>query len=164
MKLLCINLLVVEENAAKSYTGQTVGGKTLTPQDVSNWRISFTEQKKYKSVIATWHDSSRARLIEEKASNGKPTYSLRTSYPNAQTAKAAASAKLQKLNQDSTTLNLILRGDPELTAESKLYLAGFRPNIPEAWVITHAEHLLYTSGYRTIIEATPYFERGKHAN
>ena len=123
-------LLFVEESSAKSYTGQTIGGKTLTPQDVSNWRISFIEQKKYKSVIATWHDSGRAKLIEEKAGEGKPAYRLRTPYPNAQTARAAAAAKLQRLNQDATTLSITLRGDPELTAESKFCLSGFKQGIP----------------------------------
>jgi uncharacterized protein len=43
-------------------------------------------------------------------------------------------------------------------AEAKIYLSGFREGIPTEWIITRAEHVLDSSGYRTNIEATGDFK------
>jgi len=99
-----------------------------------------------------------AEPVEEKAGDGDPVHTMRGVYPNSGLAKAAAEAKLERLTRGTQTLNITLAGRPELVAESKIYLSGFRPGIPIDWVITRAEHTLDSSGYTTTIEASRDFK------
>ena len=151
-------LLFVPEGKAKSFTGQLIGGGTLSLDEISSWRVTFAERDQHNSVASYWHDPDKAEPIEEKAGNGDPVHTMRGVYPNSGLAKAAAEAKLERLTRGTQTLNITLAGRPELVAESKIYLSGFRPGIPSDWVITRAEHTLDSSGYTTTIEASRDFK------
>ena len=151
-------LLFVPEGKAKSFTGQLIGGGTLSLEEISSWRVTFAERDQHNSVASYWHDPDKAEPVEEKAGDGDPVHTMRGVYPNSGLAKAAAEAKLERLTRGTQTLNITLAGRPELVAESKIYLSGFRPGIPSDWVITRAEHTLDSSGYTTTIEASRDFK------
>jgi phage protein D len=151
-------LLFVPEGKAKSFTGQLIGGGTLSLDEISSWRVTFAERDQHNSVASYWHDPDKAEPVEEKAGDGDPVHTMRGVYPNSGLAKAAAEAKLERLTRGTQTLNITLAGRPELVAESKIYLSGFRPGIPSDWVITRAEHTLDSSGYTTTIEASRDFK------
>lgn len=135
-----------------------IGGGTLSLDEISSWRVTFAERDQHNSVASYWHDPDKAEPIEEKAGDGDPVHTMRGVYPNSGLAKAAAEAKLERLTRGTQTLNINLAGRPELVAESKIYLSGFRPGIPSDWVITRAEHTLDSSGYRTTIDASRDFK------
>lgn len=151
-------LLFVPEGKAKSFTGQLIGGSTLSLDEISSWRVTFAERDHQASVICYWHDPNKAEPIEEKAGDGDPVHTLRGVYPNSGLAKAAAQAKLERLTRGTQTLNITLAGRADLVAESTIYLSGFRSGIPSDWIITRAEHTLDSSGYRTTIDASRDFE------
>lgn len=151
-------LLFVPEEKAKSFTGQIIGGSTIDLKEVASWSITFAERDHQASVICYWHDPDKAEPIEEKAGDGDPIHTLRGVYPNSGLAKDAGQAKLERLTCGTQTLNITLSGRPELVAESKIYLSGFRSGIPSDWVITRAEHTLDSSGYTTTIEASRDFK------
>lgn len=151
-------LLFVPEGNAKSFTGQLIGGGTLSLDEISSWRVTSAECDQHNSVASYWHDPDKAEPVEEKAGDSDPVHTMRGVYPNSGLANAAAEAKLERLTRGTETLNITLAGRPELVAESKIYLSGFRPGIPNDWVITRAEHTLDSSGYTTTIEASRDFK------
>ncbi len=65
-------------------------------------------------------------------------------------AQNAASAKLNQLMSNAATLNITMPGKPELFAEAKINLSGFRKGVYGDWIINKAEHVVDNLGYRTI--------------
>ena len=118
--------------------------------------ISATKnsRNKYKSVIAYWQDSDKAKRTGERAGEGSPEFKLKGTFETKDKAKAAAGAKLKKLNRGTGKLDsLTLPGHPDIRSGKDLKLEGFRPDICGKWKITSASHKLGNGGYQTTIRA-----------
>ncbi|MFP3033349.1 MAG: phage late control D family protein, partial [Wolbachia sp.] len=139
---------------AKSVTGKTLSTITLTPADITSWRVRFNERNQYGSVIAYWYDYEKAETITEKVGDQEPSYILRDIYASSDLAQNAASAKLNQLMSNAETLNITMPGNPELFAEAKINLLGFRKGVYGKWIINRAEHVIDNLGYRTIVTGT----------
>jgi len=147
-------LLFVPRGEAKSATGKTLPALTLTPGDVSDYRVTLADRGRYQAVKANWHNTETGERIEVKVGEGKPVFTLRHTCPDAEQAKAAARGKLDALSRGTATLSLTLKpGNPQVAAESKLTLTGFRDGIDGDWTATQVDHELNDSGYSTRIQA-----------
>ncbi|WP_341810620.1 hypothetical protein [Wolbachia endosymbiont (group A) of Campoletis raptor] len=134
-------------------SGQPLSTITLTPRDITNWKVKFNERNQYGSVIAYWYDYEKAETITEKVGDQEPSYILRDIYASSDLAQSAASAKLNQLMSNAATLNVTMPGNPELFAEAKINLSGFRKGVYGKWIINRAEHVIDNLGYRTILTA-----------
>ena len=88
-----------------------------------------------------------------KIGQGEPVLRLKRYYQAPGVARAAAQAEYDSRVRRQATLSLSMPGRIDVLAEGRLELAGFRPGVSGAWIVTRAEHSLDDSGYRTDIEA-----------
>ena len=150
-------LLFVPRGEAKSATGKTLPDISIDPQQLSDYRVTLADRGRYQAVVAKWHNTDTGEHLEVKVGAGQPSYTLRHTCPDADTAIAAAKAKLEALNRGQSSARLTLTpGNPQMAAETKLTLSGFRDGIDGDWVATEVDHQLNNSGYTTrVLAETP---------
>ncbi|GHM58818.1 MAG: hypothetical protein sL5_10940 [Candidatus Mesenet longicola] len=145
-------IIFVSKGQSKSATGKTLEAIVITPQDVINWQACFTVRNRYNSVIAKWYDYKKGETISETAGIGSPSYVIQEVYSSSELALSAAQAKLKQLKRSTATLDITMPGDPQVFTEAKLNLAGFGKEINGEWVISRVEHILDSTGYKTMID------------
>ncbi|MCU7933745.1 MAG: hypothetical protein KZQ99_02555 [Candidatus Thiodiazotropha sp. (ex Dulcina madagascariensis)] len=141
-------LLFVKRGQAKSASGQLIPPVAITADQVSNYRFTFADRGKYKSVIAHWHNTATGEREPVSAGDGRPAYTLRGSYPDQPAASAAAAAKLASLQRGEGTGSITLPGDPRLAAEGIVTLSGFMDGVDGDWLASRVAHSL-TGTYST---------------
>lgn len=147
-------LMFVPKGEARSATGKAIPAVTISRNQTSEHRITMADRGRYKAVLAHWHNIATGRRTAVRVGEGKPVYILRHSYPDADTARAAAQGKRDALSRGLKTVSLTLKhGNPLLLAEVKLTLSGFRTGVDGDWVATQVDHELSDSGYHTRVEA-----------
>jgi len=147
-------LIFVPRGETKTATGKQLLDITINKTDVSNYRATLADRGKYQSVIAHWQATKTGIKTAVTIGKGTPAFTLRQNYPDSDTAKHAATAKLKTLNQGTDTISLTLnQGNPLLFAEASINLTGFRTGINGAWVSTRVSHQLNNSGYKTTMDA-----------
>ncbi len=146
-------ILFIPKGKAKSATGKALGTTAIRPEDTINWKVHFTVSR-YTSVIAKWHSYEKGETMSETTGTGSPSYTIQTLYSNVESAISAANAKLKQLKRNNAVLDITIPGNPELFAEAKLSLLEFHQDIDGEWIIDRAEHVLDSSGYRTVLSAS----------
>ena len=130
-----------------------LGTIELSKDQVSNWGMTRSSRDSAGTVIAYWHEKSKAKKHEVRLGEGEPVRRLRHAYTDMGSAKAAAQAGLDESKRGEDKLTLQLPGDPSLSAEAKLELSCFREGIDGAWVIEGVTHTIdKSSGFSTSIE------------
>jgi hypothetical protein len=81
------------------------------------------------------------------------TKRLRRSYPTREAATSAAQGEVDRSAREGLKLSISLPGDPDLVAESRLLLEGFRPGVDREWLVTSVTHAIDASGYRCSVSA-----------
>ena len=64
----------------------------------------------------------------------------------------AAQSRADKNNAESAKIEILIIGDPSVTAETTLQVIGVRPDVDRSWHITKVTHYMDTQGYETTIE------------
>lgn len=147
-------LIFVPRAGATSTTGQSMPSLSLTPENVTSGKVTISKREGYKTVISRWRDNDAAMDAEIVVGTGEPIYRIRGAYPSAEAAQRAAKGKLQAFQRGTSTLSLTLPGRPELVAESRLTLSGFRTGISGEWSVTQVIHTLTPQkGYVTTVQA-----------
>lgn len=146
-------LVLAKTGTAKTVSGQSMPTVTLTPADVTSWRVSITKRETSGCVVACWHETDAAKRHEVKVGDGEPVTRLKMYYPNQDLARSAAQAEIQKRERGTVSVNVTLPGRTDLVAEGRLVLRGFRSGVDGEWSIKRAEHNLSGSGYTTSVEA-----------
>lgn len=145
---------------AKRGESLTVAGKpmpviALTPQDVSSWRAGRNLRDRPGTVITTFGDREAGDAVECKAGTGKPVRRLRHRYPSREAAQAAADAEYRRAVRSERGLELDLPGNPDLIAEGRVLLSGFRSYVDGEWLISRVQHWLDAGGYRCSVTGEP---------
>lgn len=146
-------LVVAKIGSAKTVSGQELPTVTLTPGDVSRWRVVMSKRETAGQVVAYWHAVKQARRNEVKVGTGEPVTRLKMYYPTKEMALAAARSELDRRERRKVTVSVTLPGRTDLVAEGRVILAGFRDGVDGEWSITRAEHSMDGGGYVTTIEA-----------
>lgn len=146
-------LVLAKTGNAKTVSGQAMPTVTLTPAEVTSWRVSITKRETSGTVVACWHETGAAKRHEVKVGSGEPVTRLRMYYPNQDLARSAAQAEIQKRERGTVTVHVTLPGRTDLVAEGRLILKGFRDGVNGEWSIKRAEHTLSGGGYVTSVEA-----------
>jgi len=135
-------------------TGKAIPAVTINRDQTSDHRVTMADRGKYPAVRAHWHNTATGTRTPVQVGEGKPVYTLRHNYSDADTARSAAQGKLHALSRGLATASLTLRhGNPLLAAEARLTLSGFRTGADGDWVATQVDHQLSDSGYSTRVEA-----------
>jgi phage protein D len=143
-------------------SGQPIEPVTLQLTDVTEGRVSLAQTEDYSAVDARWRDIVKKQDVWIRAGDGgtpgegdqaQGIYRLRGVFPDAETARAAATAKLASLSRGTSTLSLQLPGRADIAAETPVILAGFADDFDGRWITTRAQHTLDDGGYQLQIEA-----------
>lgn len=152
-------LVAVKAGEGRNTMKNLLPAVTVRPEGLSRFRLSYHETTRVGAVVAKWQDFAAARLERVQAGTGTPLMELPAIYPNATDAYAAASAELQKRARSSANGSLTLPGDPNLMAEGRLILEGFRDKVDGEYIITQVKHAISARGYTCDVE----FERKRRA-
>ena len=139
-------LVFAKKGEGTSVTGEELPPVVLTPKEISRYRMVTSTREDAGMVVAYWHAVKNAKRHEVKVGSGEPVTRLKMYYPTAEMALAAARAELDRRKRHKTTISIQLPGRPDIMAEGKLYLAGFRDGIEVEWVITRVQHTIDASG------------------
>lgn len=146
-------LLFVETGTGTDAAGNAMPTVAITRADVLSWRASEQERQFYARVEARWKPARRHSTQVVTVGEGDPSTTLRNAFRSEPEARRAAEARLRKMARGRTELSLTLPGNPDLVAERRVALSGFRDGVDGAWLITNAEHRFDSSGYATTISA-----------
>lgn len=164
-------LIFVEAGAATSASGKPLPVMSINRSQVSNHQFTETGRGEYTGVEACWHDVRQAKRKKATATAAKPRKSkksksvqppklvvtneeevagsadnvkrLKQTFPDEETAKAAAAAEWMRLQRAKQTLELtISMGIPGLKAETRIPVSGFRKTIDGDWVAVEVGHTL----------------------
>lgn len=135
-------LVVAQRGESVSASGQTLPARRLTPANVSRYSWSTSLREPAGTVVATWRDTGAAEDKEEQAGDGDPVRRLRRTFPDQASAAEGAKAEHKKAQRLGTGLNVSLPGDPDLAAEGRLELSGFRSEVDGEWLIRSVTHRL----------------------
>ncbi|MBI9110126.1 contractile injection system protein, VgrG/Pvc8 family [Maridesulfovibrio ferrireducens] len=145
-------LVFAHKGQGKTISGKSMPTMALIPSEVTNYRATITARTDYNKVVAIWRSVESAKDIEEIAGVGEPVHRIRHIYPTPEAAAKAAKAKLEAFQRGKQSLSVSLPGRPELRAECRLSLSGFRDGVNGLWSITRATHKLGSGGYVTSVE------------
>lgn len=161
-------LVVVLAGESTSANGEALPVVTLTPRDVTNWRMSVHRREAVEKVITVYRDIPAAAWVEVEVEVGggaytddeilgaagvTPTRRVRRTYPNEAAAKRAAQTEVQRSYRQSRSLTINLPGRTDLMAEGRLNLVGFRPGVAGEWLVTSVVHHMDSNGYRCSVTA-----------
>lgn len=143
---------------AKRGESKTVGGKdmptvTLDATDCSRWSMNKSVREADGTVVTFYHDRGAAKRKQVEVGSGDPVRRLRHNFPDQETATKAAQGELDKRARRRNKISLTMPGDPQLVAEAKLQLTGFRQGVPTDWLITRVHHHFQPGGYSCDVEA-----------
>jgi len=147
-------LLFVNAGETKTASGQDLPTISLTPNSMTTWRATNIGRNRYGTVLARYRDRDTAKDIYLTSGSGEPTYCDKKIHKDQTTAQKIADAKLKSLSSKTQTLAITMPGNPDMAAETKLLLSGFRTGVDGEWTIKQAVHKIdKNTGYTTSVQA-----------
>lgn len=147
-------LVLAKRGESKSVSGKSLASITLTPKDVTSWRLSQTSRESSGTVVAYYHTNKQNKRHEVKVGEGEPAQRLKQYFPEKDMAVQAAKAELAKRDRQKSTLAVSLPGRNDLTAESPLTMAGFLDGTDADYIVTRVTHsITKDGGYSCSLEA-----------
>jgi len=146
-------LLVLPRSDMRTADGRQPDPVTITPEDISGGSVVMPERSRYASVVAHYHDAELGEEVEIQAGEGEPVFRVRREYPDADSARSAAEARLRAFERGAVELTLDLPGNPMVAAGTPVQLTGFRQGIDRSYRTERAEHVLDGRGLHTRIRA-----------
>jgi uncharacterized protein len=146
-------LVVAKRGESKTVSGKDLPTVTMRPTDVGTWTFRASSKESPGTVVAHYRDTKQAKAVEVKVGKGEPVKRLRHANPDAASARAAAQAELDKRERGEQTFSAVMEGRPDLVAEGRLVLEGFREGVAGEWLLKRVEHSLDDQGYKCQVEA-----------
>lgn len=146
-------LVLAKLGSAKTISGMSLPSVTLSPGQVSRFRVVMSKRETAGMVVAYWHAVKASKRHEVKVGQGEPVKRLKMYYPTQEMALSAARSELDRRERRKVTVSVTLPGRTDLVAEGRLILSGFRDGVDGQWSITRAEHSMDNGGYSTTVEA-----------
>jgi phage protein D len=164
-------LVVVVRGESLTASGAPLPSRQIEPHQVTRWAMTGKLRDLAGTVVATYQDvagggpgevsiappstsiAGAGARGDEILAEATQTRRLRRTYPNEAAARLAATAAGKAAKREALQLSVSLPGDPDLIAEGRLTLAGFRPGVDRQWVIKSVSHVIDASGYRCSVTA-----------
>lgn len=145
-------LLFVPRGQSKSVTGKVLPPVTMAGRDLSRYRVVMADRGKYQSVLAHWYDVDGATPVPVTVGSGEPVFTLRNHFPDEESARGAAKAKLAAFERGKAQLAVTMPGDNRLMADGRLVITEARQGLAGEWVVTRVRHNSGGQGYSCEVE------------
>jgi hypothetical protein len=145
-------LIIVPQGEGKTVSGKSMPTVSIARTSGTSHSVKLIGRQDYKRVVTVWRDTNAAQDKEATAGEGEPVRRIRHVYPDQAAAEKAAQTSLEAYRRGKSTLSVSLPGRPELAAEGRLILSGFRSGVNGEWSITRVTHKLSAGGYVTDVE------------
>lgn len=146
-------LVMAKRGETKSISGEELPAITIAPGDASQWSMNLAKREESGSVVAAWHEPKKAKRHTVTVGEGEPVTRIKRQFTNADQAKAAAQAEMDRRSRAKAKFSATVAGNPDAAAEAPLTTKGFRPGVDGDWIITRVTHSLDgTGGYTSQIE------------
>ncbi|WP_253306656.1 phage late control D family protein [unidentified bacterial endosymbiont] len=152
-------LLVLPRAAGKQASGGELPLASLTLHEVANFRLLFPNRTSVAKVLAKAHDSQTGQQVtieipnpEAPITSAGAVHAERHTYANASLATAAAQAALARLNRETASGTLELRGRGDLVAEKFIKLSGFKTEADGVYLIESVTNHFTQRSWTTSIE------------
>ena len=142
-------LLLIKKDDSETSTGLYIPSVTLTPADISSWRVTIAERNVFHSVKATYQDKEKAQTITVTVGEGEPSFTLTEPFKDKETAIQAAESKRNASTRGKLKVDITLPGHPSYIAGKALILENFRKGVNGTWRIESATHTFNNQGYVT---------------
>lgn len=148
-------LVVTKRGESRTVSGDAMPTIRLALSQVTRWRLHKQLRAVSGRVVAIWRDKDANKDVEVTAGNGTPERRLNQRFATRDAAQKAADSEYQRSQRAGTEVRVDLPGDPDLVAEARLILTGFRPGVNGEWLIKQVQHKLDSGGYRSSVTAEP---------
>lgn len=145
-------LIIVPQGEGKTISGKSMLTVSIARTSGTSHTVKLIGRQDYQKVVTVWRDANAAKDMEAAAGAGEPVRRIRHVYPDQAAAEKAAQSSLEAYRRGKSTLSLSLPGRPELAAECRAILSGFRSGVNGEWSITRVTHKLSAGGYVTDVE------------
>lgn len=141
-----------------SVSGLRITDLTIHPgENVLGLRVLHQHRGRYSRLAARFHDYNAGETFTQDwpgmpDGNGAER-TLNRRFGNEAEANAAAASESRRLSATSAKLTLNLVGEPNLSAEGKVTLSGFRDGIDGTWKIKTVTHEFTNDGLKTTVDA-----------
>lgn len=134
--------------------GEGAGSFTVKMEDVTDWRCTLKNRGAYSQVKVKWLDRVANKEMTKTFGEGSslPIYEEKQLFRDEQEATKAAESRRQSLKAGEVRISLKMVGRPDLNADGKITLTGFREFVNGTWVIKQVTHELGSGGYITSVE------------
>jgi len=180
MKPTCGYLVFVKRGEAKSVTGMSLEGITLTRAECSSWEYSRELRTKFGKARTRYHDAQTGKTMRVTATGEtviteevnpdqidddgeESVYEHPLDHADEMGAQNAAMSMLDQMDRGAETIRVDFAGRPDIVAEGNVTLGkGFRSEMLGDWCIKTVTHTYTKSGFTTEVQAeTPGGEAGK---
>lgn len=151
-------LLVLPRGAGKSASGIALAPVILLPSDLIDAHFTTANRSSYDAVQAHALDSATGKQIPVEARNPGATSAggkvdiIRHPYPNVESARAAANARLQALNRATFEGSLQTEGRGDIAAEKYVRLTGMGARWNGDYLVKSVVHSYGSDAWKTDIE------------
>lgn len=147
-------LVMAKRGESKTAGGDDMPTISLAATHCSRWSMNQSTRDSEGTVVAYYHNRGEAKRKSVTVGSGDPVRRLRNNFPDEASAKRAAQGELDKRGRRKNKLSLTMPGDPQLAAEARLQLSGFRQGVPTTWLVTRVQHQFAPGvGYSCDVEA-----------
>jgi phage protein D len=147
-------VVFAQRGAGTSVSGKALPKATIRRTDIiENWSWDDSSRNDAGTVRAAYRNRGAAKDIWIEVGSGEPIRTIRTKFPNAASARAAANSRLNKGQREGERINLTIKGATEIKAEALVELIGFYRGVDKAYSITRVEHNFTTAEFTTLLEA-----------
>lgn len=144
------HLIFIERGKGKNASGDDLPTVTITPFDVlEGSKCSARERMRYKAAEAKWFDVKEAELKTEKVGDGEPVLSLKKTFPDKQSAKAAAQAELNNKKRELYVIDVVIEGNGDIIAETPINTVGLKVPEGNQWIVQSVDHTVDSGGFIT---------------
>ncbi|RKT98968.1 hypothetical protein C7H84_33975 [Burkholderia sp. Nafp2/4-1b] len=150
-------LPVLPRGAGKCASGKPLPAVTLIPEMLIDYDVQFPDRASFAAVRAKVHDRKTGKKLELTIPNpdappgASAVHTERHAFASASVAKAATPSRLVKLNRQTATSRLTLRGRADLAAEKAVMLKGFKDGVDGAFLIESVEHSYTSRGWIMVV-------------
>lgn len=144
------HLIFIERGKGKNASGDDLPTVIITPLDLlEGSKCTARERMRYKAAEAKWFDVKKAALVTEKVGDGEPVLSLKKTFPDQQSAKAAAQAELNNKKRELYVLDLVVEGNGNIIAETPITTVGLKVPEGNQWIVQSVDHTVNGGGFIT---------------
>lgn len=149
-------LIFTQRGNGLSITGQALKALKINLSPKISYNLQTEDKEAFDKAVVYYHDKSKGGRSKVEVGSGKKVYKHKRTLPTKAEAEAKAQSLLAQKARKTLTLELVMPGAPELTAETPIEIS--EPNIPilsGRWIIEKVSHQLSPTGFTSSVSCYP---------